>query len=92
MSLIDDPAEFFDLDGIAEAAMINGVEVAVIFDKREVVSSDMISEKPVLLMPTADTVGVSFGDDVLVRNRNYTIDHWLSDGDGFTTIVLNEAI
>jgi len=92
MSILDDDvSDFFDTDDFAEMATINNLEVAVIFDKREIITQDIIAEKPVIDLPTKHTVGIEENDDVVVSGKKYTVNHWVHDGFGVTTIILDET-
>jgi len=93
MSILDDDdvSDFFDTDDFAEMATINNLDVAVIFDKREIITQDIIAERPVIDLPTTHTTGISEQDDVVVSGKKYTVNHWVHDGQGITTIILDET-
>ena len=92
--MIDDTAEFFDLDDWAEIVTLNGKKVKAIYEKVPVQHNEgfatVMGYTPVLHVQTVDVTKSNADQDspVVYRKKNYVITELQDDGTGITTLHL----
>lgn len=94
--MIDDTADFFDLDDFAEIVTLNGKKVKAIYDRVQVEHNEgyavVKGYSPTLTVQTVDVVksNATIESLVTVRKKQYEVSDIQDDGQGITTIHLYE--
>ena len=80
---------FFDTDGFATVAVIDGGELTGIFDVEPVTSDGFVSIEPTFLIKTSDANLVAQGDTIIIDGVPYRVGVINADDDATTKIILH---
>lgn len=88
-----DLSPYFNVAEFAVAAQLDGVEVAVIFDRayHDGLGGQIESSSPVCLVPTAAVPSVAQGSALELDGVTYQVTRVEPDGTGVTTLALERS-